>query len=110
MRRQERADGSCNPLPRLLRDAARLAIGSLLLSNAAIADDAAPPSFFSSDKITTFYMEPPSLIYTGENGKMIFTIHPDGKVEIGKDVSMDEVTADFWKAIESFGFKCQANQ
>jgi hypothetical protein len=48
----------------------------------------------------------PSLTYEGENGKMIFTIHPDGKVDIGNGVPMDEAAQKFWDAVKQMGLRC----
>ena len=78
----------------------------LLLASSALAGD----SMMTIDPNSTWDMAPPSLVYTGEGGRMIFTIHPDGKVEIGKDVPMDEAAREFWKAIKQMGFQCVAHQ
>jgi hypothetical protein len=86
----------------------RTAFAFLILVSPAMAGD--NPPYFTTDKIPTFHMEPPSLTYTGQDGKMIFVIHPDGHVEIGKDIPMDEATRDFWKGIEAYGFKCHADR
>jgi hypothetical protein len=33
------------------------------------------------------------------DGKIVFTIHPDGTVVLGEGVSLDEAGLEFWRAI-----------
>ena len=49
-----------------------------------------------------FHQRPMSLAYSGgRRHGPVFTIHPDGRVELGEGVSLDEASRAFWDMVKS---------
>lgn len=56
-----------------------------------------------------FELSPPRWAFSGQGSKMLFTVHPDGSIELGDGVSTDEAAQGFWDGLRRPGLDLYAN-
>lgn len=65
----------------------------------AFASDTAPVTNWTPTEVA-----PRTFVLDSQN-KTVVTIHPDGTVELGKDVTLDEASKAFWDVLQREGMK-----
>lgn len=78
-------------------------LAALAAQAAAISNPHILQAAVSSERIwntlTIKQPTPPVIQINGNDGQFIVAIHPDGRVELGPDVSTDEAARQFWAAL-----------
>jgi len=72
--------------------------GDLIIGEGPYYDPNVESPVIASGPVYDAEFEPGNFIFASE-GKDVFTIHPDGTVELGENCSLDEAASCFWEAV-----------